>query len=164
MLHDKYISSLPTPIKVLVAVFLLVLSVGYFTGLLYVDTTTGATPRGVVENYNGNEDVEASDEMKFRKGDREMLSIIHTHVLSMAIIFGILGLLVYGTDLHPKVKSFLMVEPLLSVLITFGGIYLIWSGVEWMSYIVMVSGALMTLSFVGSVVAVWISLAQGKSS
>ena len=55
-----------------------------------------------------------------------------------------------------------MIEPLLSVLVTFGGIYLIWLDIDWMSYVVMVSGGLMTLSFVGSVIAILSSL-KGQS-
>ena len=76
----------------------------------------------------------------------------------MSIIFFILGGLVYGTNIHPIVKSFLMIEPLLSVLVTFGGIYLIWLDVDWMSYVVMISGGLMTLSFMGSILAISSSL------
>lgn len=162
MLQGNYIGTLPADLKRLVAVFLLVLSVGYFTGMMYVDTTTNATPVGIIENYNGNEDDETSEEMKFKKGDREMLSIIHTHMLSMALIFGILGFLVYGTNVHPRLKSFLLLEPLLSVVVTFGGIYLIWLGLEWMSYIVMISGGLMTLSFIGSILAIGLSLVRSE--
>ncbi len=36
----------------------------------------------------------------------------------------------------------------MSVILTFGGIYLLWSGVLWFKYIVIVSGILMTVSFV----------------
>ena len=151
MIAENYISRLPGSIKVLISVFLLVLSVGYFSGLAFVNQSTSMNSQGVVENYNGNEKNEAAEKMKFKKSGHEMLNIVHTHILSMAIIFFILGGLVFGTSIHPKLKSILMIEPLLSVLVTFGGIYLIWMGEEWMSYVVMVSGALMTISFVGSV-------------
>ena len=155
MITSNYLQYLPTQLKILVGVFLVVLSVGYFSGLAFVENTSGASQSGIIENYNGNEENEEALEMKFKKSDHEMLNIIHTHVLSMSIIFFILGGLVCGADINSKLKSFLMIEPLISVLVTFGGIYMIWMGVEWMSYIVMLSGCLMTFSFVGSILVIY---------
>ena len=151
MINDNYLQDLPITLKLLVGTFLFVLSIGYFSGLAFVENTTDATQSGIVENYNGNEKNEEAEEMKFKKSGHEMLNIIHTHILSMSIIFFILGGLVYGAKIDRRLKSFLMIEPLISVVVTFGGIYMIWAGVEWMSYVVMLSGGLMTLSFVMSV-------------
>lgn len=160
MIPSDYISQLPKPLKALVSIFLVVLSIGYFSGLAFVNNTTTSTSQGIVENYNGNEDNEEAEEMKFKKSDHEMLNIIHTHILSMSLIFFILGVLTYGTSIHPTLKSFLMIEPLISVLLTFGGIYLIWMDIQWMSYIVMLSGGLMTFSFVASVMVIGYSVAK----
>lgn len=147
MIPGDYIHTLPRPMKALVGVFVVVLSIGYFTGLAFVEDTTNASPSGIIENYNGNEDNEEAPEMIFKKSDHEMLNIIHTHILSMSIIFFILGLLTYGVRMNQSLKLLLIIEPLLSVILTFGGIYLIWLGQEWMTYVVMISGALMTMSF-----------------
>jgi hypothetical protein len=155
VITSNYLQYLPIQLKILVGVFLVVLSVGYFSGLAFVENTSGASQSGIVENYNGNEENEEALEMKFKKSDHEMLNIIHTHILSMSIIFFILGGLVYGADINSKLKSFLMIEPLISVLVTFGGIYMIWMGMEWMSYIVMLSGCLMTFSFMGSILVIY---------
>ena len=38
---------------------------------------------GLVEHYNGNEQVEDVMVMKFKKSAQEMLAIVHTHILSM---------------------------------------------------------------------------------
>jgi hypothetical protein len=149
VITSNYLQYLPIQLKILVGVFLVVLSVGYFSGLAFVENTSGASQSGIVENYNGNEENEEALEMKFKKSDHEMLNIIHTH------IFFILGGLVYGADINSKLKSFLMIEPLISVLVTFGGIYMIWMGMEWMSYIVMLSGCLMTFSFMGSILVIY---------
>ena len=65
------------PFKRFIAAFVLVLGIGYFTGLLFVNQTESTSPSGVVENYNGNEDVAEVKVMKFKKGEREMLTIIH---------------------------------------------------------------------------------------
>ena len=141
------IHSFPKEVKVFIAVFVIVLSVGYFTGLLFVQNTETHTPDGIEENYLGNEDSEMTDVMKFEKGPREMLTIVHTHILSMSFIFFLLGGLIAITSLPKRLKYFLMIEPFVSVLVTFGGIYLLWSGMLWMKYIVMISGILMTFSF-----------------
>lgn len=113
----------PREIKMLLAVFLVVLSVGFLSALQFVDVTTETSPTGIQENYLGNENNLEADEMKFAKNEKQMLSILHTHILSMAVIFFILSLLVATTSIKMNLKKILMVEPLLSVLFTFGSIY-----------------------------------------
>lgn len=141
------IHTFPKEIKLFLTVFVLVLSVGYFTGLFFVNNTDTTTPAGIEENYLGNEDSEITDVMKFKKGEREMLTIIHTHILSMSFIFFLLGILLAITSINKKLKAFLMIEPFISILLTFGGIYIMWSGVLWFKYIVMISGILMTICY-----------------
>ena len=43
-----------------------------------------------------------------------------------------------------------------SVLLTFGGIYLTWKGMEVFSFVVMISGGAMTMGFVLSVSSIWV--------
>tara|TARA_R110000744_G_scaffold40533_4_gene91988 strand:+ start:234 stop:746 length:513 start_codon:yes stop_codon:yes gene_type:complete len=144
----------PKPIRVFIGAFVIILSVGYYTGLLFVSETSTASVDGIEENYLGNESDENADVMKFKKSERQLLTIIHTHILSMSFIFFLLGILVWLTNLPVKLKLFLTVEPFLSVLLTFGGIYLLWTGVLWFKYIVIVSGALMTATFTASALIV----------
>ena len=138
----------PSEVRKLIAAFLVVLNVGFYTGLPFVGQTDSATPNGMVENYNGNEEVENAPVMKFKKSQREMLTIVHTHILSMSFIFFFMGGLLSMTSLSKKWKQLLMIEPFVSVLVTFGGIYLVWYGIEWFSYVVVLSGTLMTATFV----------------
>jgi len=142
------IHTFPKHIKLFIAAFVIVLSVGYITGLLFVRQTDSVYPDGIEENYLGNEDVKNVKVMKFEKGEREMLTIIHTHILSMSFIFFLLGSLLSITSIPRKLKSFLIIEPFLSILLTFGGIYFMWKGVLWMKYIVAISGTLMTAVFI----------------
>ncbi|WP_339916407.1 hypothetical protein [Yeosuana marina] len=148
---NGFIYTLPKELKLLIAVFVIVLSIGFFSGLLFVGETSSVDPNGIEEQYLGNEDDENAEVMKFKKSDKEMLSIVHSHILSMSVIFFLLGILISITKLPRKLKLFLMTEPLLSVLLTFGGLFMLWEGIIWMKYIVMISGTLMTLSFTGSV-------------
>jgi len=55
-----------------------------------------------------------------------------------------------------------MIEPFFSIIITFGGIYLLWNGMLWMKWIVMFSGIVMTVVFLLSVMAVLIQLYKRK--
>lgn len=154
------LQTFPTHVKLFIAAFVVVLTVGYVTGLTFVRQTDSDSPEGIEENYLGNEEVEDAEVMKFEKGAREMLTIIHTHILSMSFIFFLLGGLVSMTSLPKKLKSFLMVEPFVSILLTFGGIWLLWMGYDWMKYIVMFSGILMTVVYFLGVLAVLRDLAK----
>lgn len=148
------IHDLPRYVKHFIAAFVVVLSIGYFTGIQFVRQTDSNNPDGIEENYLGNEDIDEVTVMKFKKGEREMLTILHTHILSISFIFFLLGGLVALTSLPKKLKAFLMVEPFVSIIVTFGGIYLLWKGMLWMKWIVMISGVLMTLVFVVSAIAI----------
>jgi hypothetical protein len=154
MIQEGYLSELPQMLKSMLAVFLIVLSIGYFLGITFVNDTTSGKPSGIVENYNGNEKNVEAEEMIFKKSKREIYTIIHTHLLSLSVIFLITGLLVYGTKLKTSTKAFLCIEPFVSLLLTFGGIYFIWLGMEWISYIVMISGMFMTLTFAAQIVLI----------
>ena len=150
-------------IKLLIGAFLIVLSTGFFTGLMFVGETSSANPNGIEEQYLGNESNEDAEIMKFKKSDQEMLSLVHSHILSMSMIFFLVGLILSTTRLNKRLKMFLMIEPFASVLLTFGGIYLLWKGMLWMKYIVMFSGTLMTLSYTVSIFIIFIQLFKKKA-
>lgn len=158
------IFQLSNELKLLIGVFVVVLSIGFFTGLLFVEETSEIDPMGIEEQYLGNENDEDATIMKFKKSENEMLTLVHNHLLSMSIIFFLMGLLLSITKLNYKFKLFLMIEPFISVLLTFGGLYLLWKGLVWMKYIVMVSGTLMTLSFALAAAIVLIQLLQKPKS
>tara|TARA_R110002050_G_scaffold74772_6_gene160274 strand:+ start:41505 stop:41993 length:489 start_codon:yes stop_codon:yes gene_type:complete len=156
------ILTLPKEIKLLIGAFVIVLSIGFYTGLLFVGETSTANPNGIEEQYLGNEDDENAEVMRFKKSDKEMLTLVHNHILSMSIIFFLLGLIVSITKLNNKLKLILMIEPFASVILTFGGLYLLWTGLLWVKYIVMISGVLMTIVFTISVVIILSQLLQKK--
>ena len=53
--------TLPKEVKVFVGVFVLVLSIGFYTGLLFIQETDSNHPSGIQENYLGNEDDEEAE-------------------------------------------------------------------------------------------------------
>jgi len=160
---DGLLHTFPKEIKLLIGAFIIGLSIGFFTGLLFVGETSSANPNGIEEQYLGNESDEDAEIMKFKKSDQEMLTLVHNHILSMSIIFFLVGMILSTTKLNKKLKLFLMIEPFASVLLTFGGIYLLWNGLLWMKYIIMFSGTLMTLTYSCSIVIILLQLFQNKS-
>ncbi len=158
------IHTFPRYIKVFVASFLLVLSVGYFSGISFISETQATTPSGIEENYLGNEEQENATTMKFKKSEREMLTTLHSHILSISIIFFLVGGLLATTSISVKIKSFLLIEPFVSVILTFGGIYLMWKGILWFKYVVVFSGVMMTVVYVLSVLTIFFQLAKKQPS
>lgn len=148
------IKTLPKELKLLIGAFIIVLSIGFYTGLLFVGETSSANLNGIEEHYLGNEENEDALVMKFKKSEKEMLTLFHNHTLSMSIIFFLVGLLLSITKLNKNLKLFLIIEPFVSVILTFGGIYLLWTGLLWMKYIVIFSGTLMSLTFTVSIIII----------
>jgi len=145
------LSQFPKEVKILIAAFVVTLSIGFFTGINFVKITSTFQSTGIASNYLGNENDEEADVMQFKKSEKEILTLIHNHILSMSIIFLLLGGILSLTSLSKRWKAILMFEPFLSIILTFGGIYILWSGVIWFKYIIMLSGLAMVLSFIFSV-------------
>ena len=148
------IHQFPKEIKSLILVFIIVLSVGFYGGLSFVNNTTSMNSSQIESHYLGNENDEAAEVMKFKKSEGEILTIVHNHILSLSVIFFMLSLILATTSINKKFKYFLMIEPFLSIILTFGGIYMLWSGITWFKYVVMFSGILMTFSFVSATIAI----------
>lgn len=136
----------------MIVLYLVITSIGFLSALQFVDRTTSGTPKGIQENYLGNEEDLQATELKFAMSERQILNIIHAHMLSIGMLFFILALLVATTPLGGILRKLLLFEPLVSVFLTFGGIYWLWKGILWMRYVVMLSGILMTLSYILSIV------------
>ena len=156
------IHQLPKEIKSLIFIFLIALSIGFYGGLSFVNSTTSMETQGIESHYLGNEADEDAPVMKFKKTHREILTIIHNHILSLSIIFFLLSLILSTTSLSKKLKYFLMIEPFFSLVFTFGGIYFLWLGITWFKYVVIISGILMTLSFVLATTTILWQLLQKK--
>ena len=137
---------LPKLLKRSISVFLIVLIFGYFSGLDLLKHTTSFNAQGVEQNVLGNEFDENASELHFKMSERELQGIIHSHVIPLSMLFLILSILLFFTSLPPFVKSFLMIEPNVSLMLTFGGLWLLWLGYSEVKYLIMISGVLMHLS------------------
>ena len=140
---------LPRAIKLLLMLTVLNLSVGVGIGLYYVSNTTQLSPEGTTEQFRGSSvDNNFDIPEKFPKPISELLTTTHNHIISMTFIFFIMGGIFYFNSIITGCwKSFFIAEPFFSILATFGGIWLIRFIHSSFSYLVMVSGILMYLSF-----------------
>ena len=139
---------LPKLLKISLSIFLISLSFGYISGIDLLKHTTDFNLKGIEENIIGNEFDESAEELKFNMSEREIAGIIHSHVISLAILFLILSLLIFFSSYSNGIKTFFMIEPTISLILTFGGMWLLWAGISWFKYVIMISGILMHLSFV----------------
>jgi hypothetical protein len=108
------------------------------------------TSNGTVERYNGSkvnpDDFEIAE--KYPKPISEMLLTTHNHVITFSLIFTAIGLIFYFNSIIGGFwKDFLILEPLISTIITFSSIWGIRYIHESFVYITIVSAVLMYISF-----------------
>ncbi len=141
--------SFPSPVKTLIAVFIIVLTIGVSAGLYYVGYNTDYTVKGTQEFYGGSrKDSEFDIPDQYPKSLEALLLTTHSHVTSFAVIFVVLSLLFYFTESLPeKWKIFFMIEPLISTLVTFSSFFAIRYLNPNFVYLTMISGGLMYGSY-----------------
>lgn len=143
--------ALPQYARAPIVAFVLVGLVGYAAGLVFVSYNTGMQPAGISDHYHGNE-----EELKFGKSAAEMLNIVHSHLLGMGVLFFVLAILYTMTDGTAHWKSFWGTETILSLLSTFGCLWLIAAGQRWAVWIIYPSSILMVLGYLYmSAVVIW---------
>ena len=143
-----HLHKLPKLLKISLSVFLISLAFGYISGVDLLKHTTDFNLKGIEENVIGNEFDESAEELEFKMSEREIAGVIHSHVISLGMLFLILSILMFFSSYSNCIKAFFMIEPTISLILTFGGIWLLWAGVSWFKYVIMISGVLMHLSFV----------------
>ncbi|MBM2839564.1 MAG: hypothetical protein HW412_92 [Bacteroidetes bacterium] len=121
--------------------FIAVMSVGYLIGLFFVEHTTSLSSQGIQEQFLGSSNLETIQEMQYAKSANEMYVFLHNHILSLSLVFFALGGIFYFSSLvSDGVKKFLIVEPFIAMVTTFGGITLIRFVSPLFSWLVLVSG------------------------
>ena len=141
------LSNLSKDVKLLISTFLIVLTIGFLSGTKFLFYSNTTTPIGIEEHYNGNEFSDDQEVMKFKKSEKEILNIVHAHILSMSLIFLAIGYFLTKTDKSNPLKNFLIVEPFVSIVLTFGGIYMLWLEISWFTYVIMISGILLHVCY-----------------
>ena len=154
----------PKEIKFLIIAFVCTLSIGFYSGISFVKSTTNANPTGIEQRYLGNEEDESATKMMFKKSEGEIMTTVHSHILSLSVVFFLIAIILSTTEINQKLKLFLMVEPFISLVLTFGGIYFLWKEIHWMKYIIMISGFLMTMSYTISIFIIFKQVLVSKKN
>jgi hypothetical protein len=143
---------LDSTLKNFLLAILFVLTCGVVIGLIYLNQTTNYSLDGATERFNGSEQVGGEDEFaipeNYPKPLQEMLLTTHNHIFGFTFLFFITGIIFYfNSVLTGFWKTFLLVEPILSVLVTFGSIWLMRYIDAGFVYLTIISSVLLYLSF-----------------
>jgi hypothetical protein len=141
-------SSVPPPIRTLARWITIVQIIGYSTSLYFIHHTTGMTPAGVASRYRGSPSEAADAAMQFPKSLAEMLTITHTHLLSMAVIFVFSGLaLALCRRPSERWRQILIAEPFVALLVSFSAMWLMRYADARFSWLLALSSGLMAVTF-----------------
>lgn len=128
MTTEIKLCNLEKDLKKLLLVYQLILIIGVTLGLFYVLNTSNYKAEGIVERYKGPEKIE--DEFMTQeysgKNVNELLMTTHNHILGMSFIFISCSLMLYfNSTIGRKLKLFFIIEPFISLVLTFGSLWLI---------------------------------------
>ena len=147
MKNSFFLKDLEKNIKYFLVAFLITITAGIFTGLSYIYYTTNIAADSISERYAGSvveEDYEIPE--NFPKSIENMIQTTHEHVNSFAIISFMIGMIFYfNSMINGKLKTFLMIEPFVSTIITFLSLWLIRFINTSFAYLVILSSTLMYL-------------------
>jgi hypothetical protein len=115
----------PAPFRSLGRWVAIVQLVGYTTSLVFVWRTTRLVPSGVAARYRGANPEATEGAMQFPKSFAEMLTITHTHLLGMAVIFVLTGIgVALCTRPSERWRRILIAEPFAALLVSFSAMWL----------------------------------------
>jgi hypothetical protein len=140
--------AVPSVLRTLGRWVVIVQLVGYTTSLVFVWHTTRLGPPGIESRYRGTNPDSAQGAMRFPKSFAEMLTITHTHLLSMAVIFVITGIgLALCERVKERWKTFLVAEPFVALLVSFTAMWLMRYGDARFSWLLEASSAVLAVTF-----------------
>jgi ABC-type uncharacterized transport system permease subunit len=141
-------SRLPPAIRTLARWITIVQLVGYTTSLVFVWQTTKLVPAGIAGHYRGTDPDATTAAMEFPKSFSEMLTVTHTHLLSMAVIFVLTGLgVAMCARTSERWKRFLIAEPFGALLVSFSAMWLMRYADPRFSWLLEASSSVLALTF-----------------
>lgn len=116
----------PNQLKKMIIALMFSLTFGVLIGLGFLYYTTSFSTKGAVERYNGSQ---ISDEFEiaenYPKPVSEIFITTHNHIIAFTIIFTIVcSIFYFSSILNNGWKTFLLIEPFVSVIISFGSLWL----------------------------------------
>ncbi len=140
----------PATLRTLARWVVIVQLVGYTTSLVFVWHTTRVTPPGIEARYRGvdPESAPPGTALQFPKSFAEMLTITHTHLLSMAVIFVIMGIgLALCSRPSERWRRILIAEPFAALLVSFTAMWLMRYADPRFSWLLEASSTVLAVTF-----------------
>ncbi len=146
-----YLSQLEKTLKIFLLSYTILLTIGVSVGLFYLANTTSMTTEGTVNRFKGSDsllDDKFEIQEYYPKPITEMLITTHNHILGLGFVFFTIGLIFYfNSYIDGWLKFFLMIEPIISILLTFGSLWLVRFVAKEFVYLTFISSIIMYLSF-----------------
>lgn len=155
----------PQQLKKMITALLISLTFGVLIGLGFLYYTTSYSTKGAIERFNGSQ---ISDEFEiaenYPKPVSEIFITTHNHIIAFTLIFTIVCSIFYFSSLVSNgLKTFLLIEPFISIIISFGSLWLIRFVNSNFVYLMALSSTLIYLSFFTMVILILIEIAFKKS-
>ena len=121
------LNKLETGLKNFLFYYLVVITIGILVGLVFLGSTTNYSPGGTVEHISGSEQEDDFDIVEsYPKAASDLLLTTHNHIMGFAFLILSVGVIFYfNSSITGFWKYLLMIEPLISSVVTFGSIWLI---------------------------------------
>jgi hypothetical protein len=167
-LKSKYLFQLEKKFKSFLLAFVLALTFGVVTGLIYLYYTTEYKPGEAIKRYNGSEIMNLEEAMDipeyYPKPISELLITTHTHVITFSFIFLCLGGIFYFNSIITGFfKQFLIIEPFVSTIISFSSLWAMRFVHPAFVYLTALSSTLIYLSYLIMVFVVLYELSLKKN-
>lgn len=150
------LTQFPPLVRMILALFLLLNATAYSTAIFLVDHTTDLKVEGIADQYAGNEEQVAAGvevtEFKFPVSKTHLLTTVHSHIFGMSMSFLLVGLIFSATGFPDRLKRFVIMEVMISILTTFAGLWLTVFVHRGFAWLVFLSSTFMAMGYYGSVV------------
>jgi hypothetical protein len=139
----------PKQLKKFILVLIFSLTFGVLIGLGFLFYTTAFTPKGAVERYNGSQ---VSDEYEimedYPKPISELFITTHNHIIGFTLIFSVICTIFYFSSIiSDRLKTFFLIEPFVSVIISFSSLWLMRFVNSNFVYLMAISSSLIYISY-----------------
>lgn len=150
-MKEIHLFQLNKNIKLFLVIFLIVLTSGVSLGLAFLFHTTSFSSSIVVQRVSdSNNEIEEDFGINESnsKSIGELLMTTHNHILGFSFIFFFVGAIFYfNSIINGFWKMFLIIEPLISTVLSFGSLLALRLICEDFIYLTIISAIVMYLSF-----------------
>jgi len=139
----------PTQLKNFILSLLFSLTVGVCFGLGFLYYTTNYSPEKAIERFNGSE-VSSEFEIleNYPKPISEIFITTHNHIIAFTLIFSVVAIIFYFSSvIKNRWKTFFLVEPFVSIVISFSSLWLMRFVNPDFVYLMSLSSALIYISY-----------------